>query len=63
MGQNIADRLLLDSTVLIDLSRRRKEAIDYIDSVRKNDHEPAISMISSMELIIDVVTKPRSIRH
>ena len=52
MGQNIVDRLLLDSTVLIDLSRRHKEAIDYIDSVRKYDKKTAISIISSMELII-----------
>ena len=42
----------MDSTVLIDLSRGNKEAIDFIDSLRKNKQEIAISIISSMELII-----------
>ena len=52
MGQNIVYRLLLDSTVLIDVSRGHEEATDYVDSLRKNDRETAISIISSMELII-----------
>ena len=52
MEQNIVDRPLLDSPVLIDLSRGHEEAIDYIDSVRKNEQETTISIISSMELII-----------
>jgi len=57
MGQNIVGRILLDSTVLIDLSRGNEEAIDFeaidfIDTVRKNNQETAISIISSMELII-----------
>ncbi|MEA3358380.1 MAG: type II toxin-antitoxin system VapC family toxin [Thermodesulfobacteriota bacterium] len=52
MGQNIVDMILLDSTVLIDLTRENEEAINFIDTVRKSNHETAISIISSMELII-----------
>ncbi len=42
----------MDSTVLIDLSRENNEAIEFIDTLRKNNQEIAISVISSMELII-----------
>ena len=52
MGQNIVGMILLDSTVLVDLSRGNEDAIDFVDSLRKNDQEIAISIISSMELII-----------
>jgi hypothetical protein len=44
--------ILLDSTVLIDLSRGNEDAIDFIDTLRKNNQEAAISTISSMEIII-----------
>ncbi len=44
--------ILLDSTVLIDLSRGNEDAIYFIDTLRKNNQEAAISIISSMELII-----------
>jgi len=44
--------ILLDSTVLIDLSRGNEDAIGFIDTLRKNNQEAAISTISSMEIII-----------
>jgi predicted nucleic acid-binding protein len=52
MGHSITGRTLLDSTVLIDLSRGIEEAIDYMDSLNGNTQETAISIISSMELIV-----------
>ena len=51
MGQNIVDTILLDSTVLIDLSRENEEAIGFIDTLRKNDQETAISVISSITFL------------
>lgn len=44
--------ILADSTILIDLSRGNEEAILFCDDERKNGREIAISVISSMELII-----------
>ncbi|MGR3319669.1 MAG: type II toxin-antitoxin system VapC family toxin [Candidatus Anammoxibacter sp.] len=53
MGQKIiVDKILLDSTILIDLSRANGKAIDFIDTVKKKNQEIAVSIISSMELII-----------
>jgi len=52
MGQNSVGMILLDSTVLIDLSRGNEDAIGFIDTLRENDQGIAISIISSMELII-----------
>ncbi len=44
--------ILLDSTVLIDISRGDEKVIYFIDTARKNNQSVAISIISSMELII-----------
>jgi predicted nucleic acid-binding protein len=44
--------ILADSTILIDLSRGNEEAILYCDDERKNGQKIAISVMSSMELII-----------
>jgi len=44
--------ILADSTILIDLSRGNEEAILFCDDKRKNGQDIAISVISSMELII-----------
>lgn len=44
--------ILADSTILIDLSRGNEEAILFCDDERKNGQNIAISVISSMELII-----------
>jgi len=44
--------MLADSTILIDLSRGNEEAILFCDDVRKNGRRIAISVMSSMELII-----------
>ena len=42
---------LLDTTVLIDLSRGRTDAADFIDSTRSSGTPLFISVISAMELI------------
>ncbi len=44
--------ILVDSTILIDLSRGYEEAILFCDDERKNGQKIAISVMSSMELII-----------
>lgn len=44
--------ILADSTILIDLSRGNEEAILYCDDERRNGQKIAISVISSMEIII-----------
>ena len=44
--------ILADSTILIDLSRGNEEAILFCDDERKNGQKIAISVMSSMELII-----------
>lgn len=52
MEQNKTGSILLDSTVLIDISRGDEKVIYFIDTARKNDQNVVISIISSMELII-----------
>ena len=44
--------VLLDSTILIDFSRGNEDAINFLETSKKNKDEVAISIISSMELII-----------
>ncbi len=44
--------LLLDTTVLIDLSRGNTDASDFIDSQRKSGVLLAVSVISAMELVV-----------
>jgi len=44
--------ILADSTILIDLSRANEEAILFCDDERKNWQKIAISVMSSMELLI-----------
>jgi predicted nucleic acid-binding protein len=43
---------LLDTTVLIDLSRGNTDAADFIDAVRASGTPLFISVISAMELIV-----------
>jgi len=52
MGTNSINRFLIDSTVLIDLSRGNGNAIDFIDGAAKDLRGIAVSVISSMELIV-----------
>ena len=42
----------MDSTVLIDISRGNKSAIDFMDALKKDNQGIGISIISSMELVI-----------
>jgi len=56
MEQNL-NRILLDSTVLIDIARGNTNAIDFVNSLEENNQEIAISIISSMELIIGCRSK------
>lgn len=42
---------LLDTTVLIDLSRGNTVAADFVDSVRASDTPLFVSVVSAMELI------------
>ena len=44
--------ILADSTILIDLSRGNEEAILFCDDARKKGQNIAISVMSSMELVI-----------
>lgn len=44
--------ILADSTILIDLSRGNEEAILFCDDAREKGQNIAISVMSSMELII-----------
>jgi len=44
--------ILADSTILIDLSRGNEVAILFCDAERKKERNIAISVISSMELVI-----------
>jgi hypothetical protein len=52
MGQKSVEMILADSTILIDLSRGNEEAILFCDNERRRGGGIAISIISSMELII-----------
>jgi len=45
-------RLLLDTTVLIDLSRGNEQAADFIEQQRQMKAYLAISAVSAMELIV-----------
>lgn len=42
---------LLDTTVLIDLSRGNADAADFVDSARATDTPLFVSVVSAMELI------------
>jgi len=44
--------LLLDTTVLIDLSRGNKQASEFIDNRRESGMLLAVSVISAMELVV-----------
>lgn len=44
--------LLLDSTVLIDLSRGNQTAADFIEEQRENRQTLFVAVISAMELIV-----------
>ena len=44
--------ILADSTILIDLSRGNEEAILFCDDARKKGQNIAISVMSSLELVI-----------
>jgi len=52
MEVNSISKILVESTILIDFLRGHEEAIEFLDHARKNNGEMAISVISSMELII-----------
>ncbi len=43
---------LLDTTVLIDLSRKNVAAADFIDNERRLGTELFVSVVSTMELIV-----------
>lgn len=43
--------LLLDTTVLIDLSRGNTDAADFIDNARDAESSLFISVVSAMELV------------
>ncbi len=43
---------LIDTTVLIDLSRGNQNAADYVDNQRKAGTELYISIVSAMELVV-----------
>jgi len=45
-------RLLLDSTVLVDVSRGHNDAIDFVDFERQAGHEVMFSVVTAMELIV-----------
>ncbi len=44
--------LLLDTTVLIDLSRGNEQAADFIEQQRQMQTYLAISAVSAMELVV-----------
>jgi predicted nucleic acid-binding protein len=43
---------LLDTTVLVDVIRKKEAALDYIDSARKAEGLLHLSIVTKMELII-----------
>ena len=47
----MTERLLLDTTVFIDLSRGNDDAADFVDAAIASQSELFISVISAMELI------------
>ena len=54
--------LLLDTTVLIDLSRGNNYASEFIDNNRKSDILLAVSVISAMELVVGCRNKTEVIQ-
>ena len=52
-----ADRVILDSDVLIDLARGDARAVDLVDGLISQGERPAISIISEMELFLGARTK------
>jgi len=43
---------VLNTTVLVDIIRRKEVALDYVDSVKKAEGVPRLSIVTSMELVI-----------
>ena len=43
---------ILDTTVLVDIIRRKEVALDYVDGVGKTEGTPRLSIVTSMELVI-----------
>ncbi|MBM4466632.1 MAG: type II toxin-antitoxin system VapC family toxin [Chloroflexi bacterium] len=43
---------ILDTTMLVDIVRRKEVALDYVDGVRKTEGIPRLSIVTSMELVI-----------
>lgn len=60
-----ADRVILDSDVLIDLARGDARAVDLVDGLISQGERPAISIITEMELFLGARTKAeqRSVRQ
>lgn len=60
-----ADRVILDSDVLIDLARADARAVDLVDGLISQRERPAISIITEMELFLGARTKAeqRSVRQ
>lgn len=60
-----ADRVILDSDVLIDLARANARAVDLVDGLISQGERPAISIITEMELFLGARTKAeqRSVRQ
>ena len=53
---------LLDTTVLIDLSRGKLDAADYVDSERQVGTELFVSVVSAMELIVGCRNKAEVVK-
>jgi hypothetical protein len=51
MGMLMAGKLL-DTTVLIDLSRGKSDAADFVDNERRLGTELFVSVVSAMELLV-----------
>lgn len=45
-------RLLLDSTVLVDIARGHDDAIRFVDSERQAGHDLMFSVVTAMELVV-----------
>ena len=52
-----ANRVLLDSDVLIDLARGDGRAIDLVDGIISRGERPSISIITEMELFLGARSK------
>ena len=52
-----ADRVLLDSDVLIDLARGDGRAVDLVDGFISRGERPSISIITEMELFLGARSK------